>query len=188
MSESISRKDFLKGIFGFFRAETEGGYKSEKAQKEFYILPPGAGERDSFLQTCRQSYQCVSVCPYEAIEVCRENGENGCYGYPVIKPRRQACYFCEDFPCIAACESGALSMERKDLPLGIAVIDPNICFAYRGVFCPACVVKCPLSGKAISLIDNKPVVNGEACTGCGICVQVCPTEQPAIRIKPASIK
>ena len=184
MSESISRKDFLKGIFGFFRVEAEQNSKDENPQKDFYLLPPGAGDRESFLQTCRKSYQCVSVCPHEAIEVYRENAQDERYGYPVINPRRQACYFCEDFPCIAACENGALSMERKDRPLGIAIIDQNVCFAYRGVFCPACVVKCPLSGKAIAMSDNKPVVNEDDCTGCGICVQVCPTEQPAIWIKP----
>ncbi len=185
MTQSITRKDFLKGMFGFFRNEALNKQKDISEKTDYYLLPPGSAQRDEFLQTCQQSYKCVSVCPYEAIQVYRDNPEDERYGYPVINPTRQACYFCQDFPCIAACESSALQTERKDKPLGTAVVNQDICFAYRGVFCPACVVKCPLSGTAIALVENKPQVNEENCTGCGICVQVCPTEQPAIYIKPA---
>ncbi len=186
MSEPISRKDFLKEVFGFFRTEVEKESRNIGIAADSFLLPPGAGGQDEFLQTCSQSYQCVSVCPYQAIEVFRNDPQDARYGYPVINPRRQACYLCEDFPCISACKSGALRMERKTIPLGTAVVLKDICFSYKGIYCPSCVVKCPLSGTAISMVDNKPVVQEEECTGCGICVQVCPTEQPAIRIKPST--
>ena len=32
-----------------------------------------------------------------------------------------------------------------------------------------------------------PVVNSEACTGCGICEAQCPTEEPAIRVLPPEL-
>jgi len=186
MSEPITRKDFLKGMFGFLRNAAVKEQKNTIDKLDNYLLPPGSAQLEEFLQTCRQSYKCVSVCPYEAIEVYRENAEDALYGYPVINPQRQACHWCEDFPCITACESGALNIERKDWPLGTAVILEDFCFSYRGVFCAACVVKCPLSGAAITMVDNKPVINEQKCTGCGLCVQACPTEQRAIWIKAAN--
>ena len=136
------------------------------------------------MNTCEQSYRCVSVCPHEALQVFRDNEHDKRFGFPVIKPRQNACYFCQDFPCIAVCESKALKPAYKARKLGAALINTSLCFAYNDTFCQACIMNCPLTGKAIYADENnRPVIIDENCSGCGICVQCCPAEEAAIVIK-----
>ncbi len=48
--------------------------------------------------------------------------------------------------------------------------------------CKGCVRKCPV--QAIHLVKGFPVVDRDACIGCGACEHVCPARpQPAIAVK-----
>jgi len=38
--------------------------------------------------------------------------------------------------------------------------------------CESCMEECP--SEAISMVDDKAVVNAEACIDCGVCVDACP--------------
>ncbi len=53
--------------------------------------------------------------------------------------------------------------------------------------CDLCVTECPIGEKAIVMDNNagafKPKVL-DGCTGCGVCVMVCPTENPSIIVEP----
>ena len=40
--------------------------------------------------------------------------------------------------------------------------------------CDACVEECP--SEAISMANEKAVINADACVDCGICVDICPVE------------
>ena len=40
--------------------------------------------------------------------------------------------------------------------------------------CEACIPECPVD--AISMVDEKAVVNESECTDCGACVPACPVE------------
>ena len=178
MAKELTRKEFLRGAFTFFRQEETSVRKDLK-----FLLPPGAENVDNYLKECTRCYECVSKCPHEAIRVW--HGDNSEFaGYPVIEPRQQPCQLCSDFPCIAACPTDALREIYQDKPLGKAYIDQSTCFAYQGNVCQSCVTSCPLTGQAINLDQHgAPVVNDEFCTGCGICTYVCPADEPAIKIK-----
>jgi ferredoxin-type protein NapG len=53
--------------------------------------------------------------------------------------------------------------------------------------CDLCVTECPIGEKAIVLKKNGTTVIPEVldgCTGCGVCVMICPTEKPSIVVEP----
>jgi len=47
------------------------------------------------------------------------------------------------------------------------------------VGCETCVPECPV--EAISMVDDKALIDQDKCTQCQTCVEVCPTE--AIKVK-----
>lgn len=65
----------------------------------------------------------------------------------------------------------------------VARITMGSCLAHLGSFCTTCVERCPVP-QAIGVVGHKPVIDPDICTGCGLCAQVCPAPQPAIRLLP----
>jgi len=151
-----------------------------------YIRPPGAVREEKFIALCTKCDECIKVCPHQSIRKLNKDFDIA-DGTPIIIPEETPCYLCEDFPCIKACKDGALvEVETKEqVAMGKASINEDNCMAYGAQFCEQCVRNCPVPD-AIYLEDNKPIVRGEKCVGCGICENVCNTvNQPiAIRISP----
>ena len=74
------------------------------------LRPPGSqGERD-FIARCTKCGRCIQACPYKALHAAGPE-QGAASGTPFIDPERQACRMCADFPCVAACPTGALSFE-----------------------------------------------------------------------------
>jgi len=135
--------------------------------------------------------------------------DNVTIGTPFFKPREVPCYMCEDTPCAVACPTNALDLKKvtnpqtgeldfKMMDMGLAVVDPNSCIAFWGIQCDACYRACPLMDEAIRLEYDrnprtgkhaflKPVVDMNACTGCGLCEKACVTEKAAIFVLPREI-
>jgi ferredoxin len=75
--------------------------------------------------------------------------------------------------------------------MGLAVVDAESCLSWQGLRCEVCYRVCPVKGDAISIQNHPrrtskhalfvPIVHSEACTGCGMCEDACPTEVAAIR-------
>lgn len=189
-----------------------GAYLDKARGSELALRPPGAIEEDRFLKACIKCGTCVEACPYDTLRVARPE-DKVAVGTPFFIPRDIPCYMCPDIPCVPVCPTGALNEENvttetsEDLPrkldinkasMGIAVIDQNNCLAFWGIRCDACYRACPLIGKAITLdyerIERtgkhaylKPVINGDACTGCGVCEHACITEKASVKIFPREI-
>jgi len=49
----------------------------------------------------------------------------------------------------------------------------HACLALTGSFCSTCSERCPVPG-AILVEAGRPRVDEQVCTGCGVCVGVCP--------------
>ncbi|BDE96306.1 4Fe-4S dicluster domain-containing protein [Raoultibacter timonensis] len=159
------------------------------------IRPPGAqGEKD-FSSRCVKCGRCIEACPYAAL-VPASADAGSAVGSPTLDLRNQACRLCHDFPCAAACPTDALRdvAAVEDVDMGHAVIDEDLCIALQGMRCEVCYRACPLIDRAIT-IDYRlregdsihsvfaPVIDEQACVGCGLCVERCVIGQPEVAIK-----
>jgi len=137
-----------------------------------------------------------------------KGGDHKLIGTPYFIPTQVPCFMCEDIPCVPVCPSGALdqlsvSNDKGELDInkasmGLAVVHKESCIAYWGIQCDACYRACPLLGDAITIEMHRnertgkhtfmlPIVNDNACTGCGLCEQACVTEKPAIFVLPNKV-
>ena len=187
---SYGRRDFLKDSVRsvakaareFSRAVDVSPPQKQATVRTDWLRPPGAIEEALFLERCTQCGDCVTTCPPGAI-VAPEGGD----ATPVIFADRAPCLLCEDFPCIAACQTGALLPVEGlyDVRMGVAVVSHRLCTAGQG--CHACVSKCPTQALAMDFESMQLAVAEESCVGCGMCEMICKTvnDRVAIRIAPA---
>jgi ferredoxin-type protein NapG len=205
--QGMSRRDFLTGVLrprevglACTGAMVWSWSLQNAAGSELALRPPGALDRAGFLATCIRCGECVEACPFGTLRLGTPADEHA-IGTPHFEPRRIPCYMCEDTPCIAVCPTDAL---QKDTPIeearmGLAVLlDQENCLAFLGLRCEVCYRACPLIGKAIRLEFRRqertgkhafflPVVDSEACTGCGMCERSCVLEESAIRVLPHAL-
>ena len=62
---------------------------------------------------------------------------------------------------------------------GPAVLDRGACMAWNGVICISCRAACDERAIAVDR-QQRPAIVETACTGCGVCIDICPSQ--AIRI------
>ena len=159
------------------------------------LRPPGIQSERDFMARCIKCGKCIEACPYAALHAAGPL-EGSAAGTPCIDAREQACRLCADFPCVAACPTGALRdvSEKHDPHMGYARIEEDVCIAYKGYRCEVCYRICPLIDEAITLDFQKlegddihtkfiPTVNEDICTGCGLCVERCAVSEPYVPIR-----
>ncbi len=176
----------------------EGAY-ALAAGASSLVRPPGScGERD-FMARCVKCGKCIEACPYKAIRAAGADA-GAAVGTPMLEPESRACRLCPDFPCVAACPTGALRdvAEKHDVDMGYVKINENTCIAFKGMRCEVCYRVCPLIDEAISIeyraMENDaihakfiPTIDKDACTGCGLCVQRCVVREPKVAMRIVSI-
>ncbi|NOQ31941.1 MAG: ferredoxin-type protein NapG [Helicobacteraceae bacterium] len=170
------------------------------------LRPPGALPEADFLKTCIKCGLCVEACPFDTLLLAKP-GEDKPLGTPYFTPRTVPCYMCTDIPCVPICPTGALNEESvttdgvldiNSADMGLAIIDHESCIAFWGIQCDACYRACPLLGEAITIeyaknertgkhAFMKPVVQGDVCTGCGLCERACVTEKASIFVLPREV-
>jgi len=179
---TLTRKEFLRGFWSDVVAEKMGMGSIPEEHPEAILLPQGSEGWSHLQENCTKCYQCISVCPHEAIRVIWNTGDER-EGLPGIYANLIACQNCEDKPCIQACTSGALKAEAIGSRGLILNIDPERCLTYKDQFCMTCVSQCSVGNQALTLnSESHPVWNKDGCTGCGICIQACPAPGGAFNI------
>jgi len=145
------------------------------------LRPPGAVAEADFLEACTRCSDCADACPHDVIRPAPARMRDA-EGTPMIDPHVSPCLLCDDLPCIAACETGALRPEAP-AALGTAHVSPLDCLNRLSNTCSVCVERCPVPG-AITFGGDVPEVNERLCTGCGMCQYVCPAPTNAILVLP----
>lgn len=173
----------------------EGAWAVAGNAQSKLLRPPGIQGEADFMARCIKCGKCIEACPYAALHAAGLM-EGAAAGTPCINAREQACRLCLDFPCVAACPTGALRdvTKRTDPDAGYARIDEEICIAYQGYRCEVCYRICPLIDQAITIdfqameeddIHTKfiPTIDPHVCTGCGLCVERCAVDEPYVPIR-----
>jgi len=146
-------------------------------------LPPGANK--NFFSLCTGCNECIFSCPYTVLfPVISQKDERS---FPFFDPNAKGCHLCYDWPCINACPEDALTMYdvSKTTPkFGKAKCIGKHCIndQTKEKTCDACQLACPIE-KTVNFRANLPIFSDSTCTGCGLCVEACPTFPKAIQIK-----
>lgn len=179
-----SRRDFFRGIFKKVGATAvrEAENRAQKAALRF-VRPPGNRTEIEFLTACTRCGDCVGACPHGTIFLLGPH-TLAASGTPSLDLIHHACHLCEDFPCIAACEPGALTLVAvESLRFASIRIDESTCLPYQGPECGVCVAVCPIPG-ALTLDGTRPVIDTDRCNGCALCRESCIVTPSAITVHP----
>ncbi|MCB1307344.1 MAG: 4Fe-4S binding protein [Leptospiraceae bacterium] len=161
--------------------------------EDHYARPPGAlPDPDAFEKACTKCGDCETACPYGTIfQLDFRSG-------PLVNPESVPCHLCVDYPCIQACQDGALlPLQADEVPrFGQARLVQENCVnhpdnkyqrrrdsAGRQRHCTECKQACPVQG-VVKYNAQKFPQFADFCTGCGLCAAACPALSIAIRIDP----
>lgn len=173
MSGSISRRELVAGGVGLAALFAVGGATRAVAGEGACLRPPGAQDEEHFLATCIKCNRCETACP----QMCIRSGlaEDGLINWrtPIMNFHRGICDFCGK--CEVVCPTGSIAgIDEETSCIGIAVVDEERCIAFQQRGCQVCADACIYG--AITLDDHgRPVVDAQACNGCGRCEYKCPS-------------
>lgn len=174
----LTRRRLVEGLVGAATLVAVGGVADAFAGGEMLMRPPGGQSEGSLLGTCIRCDRCRSICPRDAIGIATI--EDGLINVrtPKMNFRIGYCDACNgSFKCIHSCPTSTLnSFDKTSQKLGIAVIDLDRCETYGiSARCKVdCITACP--EQALSLDkNNRLVIDGTLCWGCGICEYACPS-------------
>jgi ferredoxin-type protein NapG len=163
--------------------------KSSKKKSKLFqslALPPGASK--DFFSLCTGCNECIFSCPYTVLfpVTSEELGKT----FPFLDPNAKACHLCTDWPCIHACPEDALIAKDESemkIKFGKAKGIGKHCINDKTgeKTCEACQLACPIE-KTVNFRANLPIFSASSCTGCGLCVEACPTYPKAIKIASLS--
>lgn len=135
--------------------------------------PPWALRPDAqFTERCTRCGDCIAACPRQVLVA-------GDGGFPELALHVQGCSLCGD--CVRACRPGALQADAlAPADAFVERIRVNAaCLARRGVECRLCGDACDT--RALRFVPQRGGIAQlqvmlEACTGCGECLPLCPTQ------------
>ena len=129
------------------------------------ILPPGAVDKERFLNKCLNCNLCVENCPNKIIK--KADSE---YNAVHIDYSNAPCKF-DCNKCSQVCPSGAIKRisleEKQKTRIAMAMIQEDKCNK-----CGLCVSACPVHA-IIKENGKAPVLNAMKCIGCGACRNAC---------------
>ena len=189
----VTRREALKGVavlaaVAAAEKTTDGGFAEVSLPgmpvRPMPVLPPGAVDRKLFNLKCVACGLCIKNCRGNCLTVSTSLAR---LGQPQMDFRHGYCLIGCNYKCGQVCPAGAIDvfphLARTHVHMGHAIWKKDLCIrTTEGVPCTACSRKCPV--KAIHIVEGFPVVDKDACIGCGACEHVCPSRpQPAIFVE-----
>jgi len=147
------------------------------------LRPPGAAPLAEYIELCRDCTSCVTACEPGIIKLHRapDNPGHPLWDKAVVDVSQRSCQLCADFPCIAACPSGALSADRSPA-IGTARVTDS-CLTRQHMYCELCRDSCPGDVDALRFgALGRLEIDEAACVGCGECVLRCPLSPAGLRV------
>jgi len=166
-----SRRDFL----------TAFKKPINKNKEETVIRPPYAKSESLFQSECPkcENKECETHCE-EGIIVIKSDGT------PTLNFKKSGCTFCEE--CALKCPNGVLSLSetfyQERLNTSFFIVTES-CMAHNKTICFSCKEPCIDDAILFNGMFN-PIIDMERCTGCGFCLNRCPTN--AIIFEPQTLK
>ena len=150
-----------------------------------WIRPPFSGDEADFVLACTSCGACITACPHQVLFALPDRYQKPLAGTPSMNLLNRGCHLCDNWPCVDACEPGALTRPGDEAAPRLARvwIDTTRCLPYQGPECGACADSCPVP-QALNWQDQKPVIDADLCTGCAQCREACFLDPKAIRVAP----
>ena len=190
---NVSRRSFLlatamatTAALAQEKKKVDGGFADLEdkvaPKRQTPLTPPGSLSTRNMTAHCTGCQLCVSECPNQ---VLRPSTDFMHLMQPVMSYERGHCRP-ECTRCSEVCPAGAIKPidieEKSSIQIGHAVwIKKNCVPITDGVECGNCARHCPTGAIEMVMLDENdeespmvPVVNEEACIGCGACEYVCP--------------
>ncbi len=156
------------------------------------IMPPGAGDSETFSGLCSRCYNCVNICPQNIIRLNTDPRDG--IARLLVPEISYTNGYCDDLcsQCSNVCPTGALKplplAQKRNIRMGTATVEHERCFAWaRGQECMICADSCPYDAiRSDTRADGlrRPEVQTGLCRGCGKCQLNCPSgpDRKAIRV------
>jgi ferredoxin-type protein NapF len=170
----LSRRAFLRGGF----LTTRGRKKMDKATKPLGPTPPCLADGLATPAACVGcDAPCVAACPEDII---RLHGDDHAYeGWAYLDFFKKGCTFCGDCHDVCPASDGAPASanpnNEEKQTLGLAILTQSKCMAWDSIYCMGCKFACQ-DGAILMDEKNRPSIDADKCTGCGLCVAPCPTK------------
>jgi len=200
----VKRRDFFRlGLKKTAEVVVEEAEARVEHRARLWIRPPYALNELDFLLKCTRCGDCMEKCPADVLFPLPAKYGLEVVSTPAMDLSEKGCRLCDDWPCVSACEPGALFNPPTDstteseegtadgpilsayatMPklADIRIIE-NRCLPYMGPECGACAHSCPVEG-ALLWDGPKPRIDPETCVGCAMCVEACITEPKAVSVR-----
>jgi len=165
----IGRRGLLTGSF----LTRKGRENIERRQQPLGPAPPWHQSVIEACATCKQ--ECAAACSQGIVRIHPDDHVHA--GRPWLQFSTTGCTFCGD--CAEACPS-IDSYDRDMASIGDLQVNTASCLAWNSVFCMSCIGKCDV--RALQMDERRRLVmEDNLCTGCGMCIQVCPVNALCIQ-------